>query len=220
MHAAWRVWRAAVSVVLLQYTVCWGRGWLTLHFLFIVCCILVDAMPDTARIAALDKPVYQGPQLPRFFDAEQLCAQGLKKKDLVAKPVWFSTVSEYRKILDLARKNTTDDESMVLSLGTTEAGDKFRDRANITVRQPGQWPAHSLISELLMGSGRFERQDVRACKTMEQQLNLLKKMPGWTDVNLTGAVNEAFGERLSNALELVYFGVPAKKVRDWRSFMH
>ena len=176
-------------------------------------------MPDTARIAALDKPAYPGPQLPRFFDAKQLCAQGLKKKDLVKNPPWFATEADYRKTLDMCRKATTDDESLVLSLATTQAGDKYRDRANITVRQPGQWPVHSLITELLRSSDRFEHEEVKACKTMEQQLNLLKMLPGWTDVNLTGAVNETFGERLSNALELLYFGVPAKKVRRRESFM-
>ncbi len=169
-------------------------------------------MPDTARIAAADTPTYDGKQLPRFFDAEQLCAQGLAKRDLVRNPQWFETHSEYRKILELAKTATRDDEDVVLNLGTTEAGDRYKDRANITVRIPSQWPAHSLVSELLRASDRFEQSNITKCTTMAMQLDLLKELPGWSDLNVTGTVNETFGERLSNALELIYFGVSSRKV--------
>jgi hypothetical protein len=57
-------------------------------------------MPHHARLAAVDKPTYDGSQMPRLFDAEQLCAQGLAEKDLVRNPSWFATPSDYRKTLE------------------------------------------------------------------------------------------------------------------------
>jgi hypothetical protein len=45
---------------------------------------------------------------------------------------------------------------------------------------------------------------------MAMQLELLKQLPGWDDTSVTGTVNESFGERLSNALELTFFGVSAQ----------
>jgi hypothetical protein len=170
-------------------------------------------MPDNARLAAVDRPTYDGSQLPRFFDAEQLCAQSLAKKDLVRNPGWFATPADYRKTLELAKTNTRNDEDVVLNLATTEAGDRFKDRGNITVRIPEQWPAHSLIADLLRASNQFERRDIIQCHTMAHQLTLLKKLSGWQDMNITGTINESFGERLSNALELIYFGVDPQKVR-------
>jgi hypothetical protein len=169
-------------------------------------------MPDSTRIAATDSPLFDGTQLPRFFDAEQLAAQGITKKDLVANAHWFGSASEYRKILEVAKTETRNDESCALTLGTTEAGDRYKDRANITVRIPSQWPAHAWIAELLRGATSFDRATIKRCNTMAMQLELLKQLPGWEDVNSTGTVNESFGERLSNALELIYFGVNAQKV--------
>jgi hypothetical protein len=169
-------------------------------------------MPDNVRIAALDTPTYDGRQLPRFFDAEQLCAQGLAKRDLVRNPQWFATQADYRQTLELAKTSTRDDEDVVLNLATTEAGDRYKDRANITVRVPSQWPAHSLIGDLLRASNHIERTDIIGCTTMAMQLDLLQQLPGWREINVSGTVNESFGERLSNALELIYFGVNPQKV--------
>lgn len=168
-------------------------------------------MPDSTRLAATDSPVYDGKQLPRFFDAEQLCAQGLKKEDLVKHPEWFSTASEYRSVLDLSKAATTNSEDRALTLATTEAGDKYKDRANITLRIPQQWGPHSLIATLLRASNQIQTADVKGCKTMADQLKLLKTLFSWEDINLSGTVNETFGDRLSNALELIYFGVNAIK---------
>jgi hypothetical protein len=50
---------------------------------------------------------------------------------------------------------------------------------------------------------------------MAKQLTLLKQLPGWIEINMTGTVNESFGERLSNALELIYFGKPTKGMVPW-----
>jgi hypothetical protein len=49
---------------------------------------------------------------------------------------------------------------------------------------------------------------------MAQQLTLFKQLPGWDDMNLIETVNESIGERLSNELELMYFGVSQQRVRQ------
>ena len=133
-------------------------------------------MLDSTRLAATDSPVYDGKQLPRFFDAEQLCAQGLKKEDLVKHPGWFSTAPEYRSVLDLSKAATTNSEDRALTLDTTEAGDKCKDRANITLRIPQQWGPHSLIATLLRAINQIQTADVKGSKTVADHLKLLKTL--------------------------------------------
>jgi hypothetical protein len=57
----------------------------------------------------------------------------------------------------MVKSTTRNDDDVALNLSTTEAGDRYKDRANITVRIPGQWPAHSLLLAFLKAAGRFER---------------------------------------------------------------
>jgi hypothetical protein len=82
-------------------------------------------MPEHARLAAVDKPTYDGSQLPRFFDAEQLCAQGLAKKDLVRNPPWFATPSDFRKTLELAKTHTRNDDDLDLNFCHHGGGSTF-----------------------------------------------------------------------------------------------
>jgi hypothetical protein len=61
--------------------------------------LLSQIVIQNARLATVDAPTYDGKQLPRFFDAEQLCAQGLAKEDLIRNPQGFGTETDYRKTL-------------------------------------------------------------------------------------------------------------------------
>jgi hypothetical protein len=171
-------------------------------------------MPDHTRAAATEKPVYSGVFRPRFFDGEQFCALGFRFDDLVENAGWFQTLPYFRKSLDEARSVILNrSRPPLFKLDLRKEGMIYGDRCNLAQRIPMEWPAHSLLKTLLLASPTTEDTQVKAAKTFEQQLKLLAAMPGWTDTYVTGTINEAFEVRLTNALELLYFGVDAAKAR-------
>ena len=172
-------------------------------------------MPDPVRISATENVAYDGSFKPSFFNAEAFCGLGVSADDLVENAEWFSSGEAYRKWLDIARAEVQDSESdHIYTLKVCEAGARYGDRCNITLRIPEEWPPHSLMELFLKGSGLFPEDKVNSVKTFKDQLDMLKTMEGWHDVHVTGAVNEAFATRVSNALELIYFGVDVKKVQN------
>jgi hypothetical protein len=174
-------------------------------------------MPDPVRVAATEKGTYDGAFRSTFFNAEMLCAFGLTVSDLVDNAIWFSTAEAHRKWLDVAREDVKDakDAGRVFTLGVYDAGVRYGDRCNITLRMPEEWPPHHLMFELLQGSGMFTNDMLTKHATFRDQITALQTLDGWHDVHTTGVVNEGFATRISNALELLYFGVDAKKVRNY-----
>lgn len=80
-------------------------------------------------------------------------------------------------------------------------------------RVPSEWPAHWLLGKMLRAARQLTRAEVKSAQTFAAQLLLLQKIPGWSDSTSAGNVNESFASRLDNAMELIYFGVDAGKVR-------
>jgi hypothetical protein len=78
---------------------------------------------------------------------------------------------------------------------------------------PEEWPPHHLMFKLLQGSDMFDDDMLTNLGTFQDQITALKTLDGWHDVQLTGLVNQGFAARISNALELLYFGVDSKKCR-------
>jgi hypothetical protein len=171
-------------------------------------------MPDPVRVAATEKVTYDGAFRPSFFNGEMFCALGLTIGDLVDNAKWFSTAEAYRKWLDVAREEIKDakDAGNIFTLGVYDAGVRYGDRCNITLRIPEEWPAHHLMYLFLEGSNKFNAQVLNKMTTCNDQLNALKTLSGWHDVHTTDLIKHAFASRVSNALELIYFGVDAKKV--------
>jgi hypothetical protein len=60
-------------------------------------------------------------------------------------------------------------------------------------------------------SGMFDDNMLSKLGSFQNQLNALKTMEGRRDVHTTGLVNEAFATCVSSALELITFGVHARK---------
>jgi hypothetical protein len=110
-----------------------------------------------------------------------------------------------------------DDGRKILTLQVHKAGKRFGDRCNITLRMPEEWTPHHLLHVLLKGSGMFHEHQLQQTLTFADQLTLLKCLDGWHEVHTTGLVHEGFATRVSNALELIYFGVDPSKVCSIRS---
>jgi hypothetical protein len=194
------------------------KGAIFCTHLFQLLCVEVN-MPDYTRAAATETPVYTGEFRPRFYDGEQFCALGFRFDDLVDNYKWFQSLAYFRKSLDEARDVVMNPSKPPLfTLHLRKEGQKFGDRCNLAQRIPSEWPAHSLLKTLLLASSFTEDAQVKAAKTFEQQLRLLAAMPGWKDTYVTGTINEAFELRLTNALELLYFGVDAAKARVFLTF--
>jgi hypothetical protein len=167
---------------------------------------------DLVRQSALDKPRFNGEFLPSFFNAEALLALGLCVEDLKEHAEIFENVESYRKNLALLREeheNRAKDPLYTLQVRT--AGAVFGERCNLRLRIPKEWPAHMLLKTLLNACKKVTTDEVKRAKRFSEQLELLQRIDGWSDTTYGGNVNTIFMDRLSNALELVYFGVDPEK---------
>jgi hypothetical protein len=168
---------------------------------------------DIVRQSATEKPSYNGVFLPSFFNAEAVAAVGVSLKLIKQSPQFFQTEGAHGNVLQMLR-----DEQMqkphppFFTFALMKEGRVFGARCNLRLRVPEMWPPHPFVKDLLV-AGRISKTDAKAAQTFKDQIVLLQKLKGWRRDNLSGTVNEAFAEHLSNALELIYFGVDAAKVR-------
>jgi hypothetical protein len=95
-------------------------------------------------------------------------------------------------------------------LELTKEGKRWKLKgADLQHRVPTKWPAHTNIERWMLTRVEFAAVEVEACFTFEDQLNLIERLPGWSDVKRDPGVVE----QLTNICHLMMFGVPPAKVR-------
>lgn len=152
--------------------------------------------------------------VPIFFYCCMLSAFGVPPENV--KRAWLLSDDTFKSTVQALKTCAQNKYSAALNFDITSAArlSGFTAMPNFVERLPSSWPANYLLAVLLLASVPAQmRIAATKCKSVGAQLTMLATRPGWGRLfDNNGKVDPDHLERVRDAMQLYFFGVPAAQV--------
>lgn len=157
-------------------------------------------------------------EVPSFYIVNRFHALGLPDDSLDKE--WFTdlnSVASALRIMKSSARNVFKSAHTKFTLIDEAKSRNFRDTGSIEDRVAMCWPAHCMLTRLLLAKRFVDADKICSLDSFEEQLQYLSELPGWSATLKDGTPDPDFLRKVSDVLELMYFNIPLDDVRSHSS---